>query len=125
MTAPQLDLFAARLKRDKAIKRVVDRQEDPWKALYRHHAEQFLTHRICCDGEEGFIGEDLRVFLEPIIGAPKHHNAWGGMAAGVLRKWMKEKKIAEQGMGQMRGAKSHARRTPQYVVVLSWPTDPA
>lgn len=116
MTVPQLDLFAAKAKRDKAIRRVVRNQDETWKQLYRHHAVKFLESRIPIDLE--FTGEDLRIYLEPIIGRPTHHNAWGGMASGVLRGWLRDKKITEGGMAHMKGARSHARRTPLYHVNL-------
>ena len=59
-------------------------------------------------GWEG-IGEKLRFRLTPIIGLPKHHNAWGSMI-GVL---IKRGALVETGEQEhMVSAKGHAKKSP-------------
>jgi len=58
-------------------------------------------------------GETLRQTLEPLIGAPHHHNAWGAAIATLVRSGT----IKQTGRWvPMKGPKSNARRTPEYIL---------
>ena len=60
---------------------------------------------------ETFTGEDLRLRLEPVIGPPKHHNAWGAVVNTARRRGL----IEPTGYWtNMRTPRSHARMTPIY-----------
>lgn len=55
-------------------------------------------------------GEDIKLAAEPLIGAPHHHNAWGGIINGHVGviliptgRWLHTK-----------AKKSHYRRLPEY-----------
>lgn len=56
-------------------------------------------------------GEQVRMALEPIIGAPHHHNAWGAAIAVAIKQGL----LLPTGQYiAMQGPRSHARRTPVY-----------
>jgi len=64
---------------------------------------------------EGWVGtgEDIRRFLieEMSLEPPHHHNAWGGMISGALRRGL----ILGTGRyAKMRSVRSHARKTEIY-----------
>ena len=56
-------------------------------------------------------GEKLRMMIEPVVGAPHHHNAWGAAISLAVKKGYAE---ATGEYAAMRGPKSHARKTPVY-----------
>lgn len=70
-----------------------------------------------CDSRPGYMltGEELRTALKADgLAAPHHPNAWGAAIAAARRRGL----LKETGRWiAMRGPKSHARRTPQYVLV--------
>jgi hypothetical protein len=56
-------------------------------------------------------GEDIRFRLMQEEIQPHHHNAWGALISAAVRKGL----IRETGRWvAMRGARSKARRTPEY-----------
>ena len=56
-------------------------------------------------------GEQIRMALEPVIGPPHHHNAWGAAIATAIRQGT----LLPTGQYiAMQGPRSHARRTPVY-----------
>jgi hypothetical protein len=82
-----------------------------WKDNYRSYARSYLR---ALEPGEAFTGEDLRKHLEPHIGAPEHHNSWGGMAAMVVRDWLDHGEIYQAGTRAMTARKANGRRTPLY-----------
>ncbi len=57
-------------------------------------------------------GEDVRTILEPKIGSPTHHNAWGALINNAQR----EELLSPTGnFFQMKLKRSHARITREYV----------
>ena len=59
-------------------------------------------------------GESLRLTLEPLVGSPHHCNAWGAAISNLVRNGT----IKQTGQWvSMKTPKSHARRTPEYVLV--------
>jgi len=108
------DYAASRAAKSDGIERVLDNQSMEWKHAYVYHAERFLN---ALPPRATFIGEDIRKYLLPRIGAPDSPNAWGGASAGVIRRWIKEGRIQACGMAQMTATKSHARQSPLYEVL--------
>lgn len=105
--ANQYDLFAAREARDAAMDRVQGNAGQDWNA----------AALSSIGSVSGLVtGEDIRLHVEAIIGAPHHHNAWGA----VIRQAIKGGIISRTNMyRQMKTKKSHARITPVYQVVRS------
>lgn len=56
-------------------------------------------------------GEAIRNLVEAVAGSPHHHNAWGAATAQMVRKGYL---IPTGRWVPMTGAKSNARRTPEY-----------
>ena len=110
------DYAASRAAKSAGIEQVLDHQAAAWKDAYAYHAERFLAS---LPPRATFIGEDIRRALLPAIGPPKHHNAWGGASAGVIRRWIKEGRVRSVGMAQMSARKSHARQSPLYEVTTN------
>ena len=111
----EYDLFSARVLRDEGIARVTTASPDQWRASYQHRAAEFLT---TLSQFEMFTGEDLRRYAEARIGPAHHSNAWGGVFAGVIRKWKKDALVEDAGWSQAIAKKSHGVRIPQYVKVV-------
>jgi hypothetical protein len=61
--------------------------------------------------ESTATGEDLKVFLRERIGDPRHHNAYGAMVMGAVRKGIL---IGTGEFPTMKLKKSHARRNQLY-----------
>lgn len=57
-------------------------------------------------------GEDIRLYVAARVGSPHHHNAWGGLIMGLVRR----KRLIEVDRVKMRQPRSHARKTPVYIV---------
>ena len=100
----QYDLFAARKARDAALETVGKNAGETWNAA--------ALSRI--NDLSGLVtGEDIRVYLEPIIGAPHDQHAWGFL----IREAKKRELLIWTGIFRpMRTKKSHARITPVYQV---------
>lgn len=104
----QLDLFASRMARDKAIASVeannvrwVDKAASAFEAIFR------------IDGPS-FTGEQVRVQVAACGLKPSHHNAWGAL----MNKLLRSGRITSTGeYGQMSDVRSHARKTPFYMRV--------
>lgn len=103
-----------RSARNAGMKSVEDNQSKAWREAYRMAAQNFIDRKPL--GSE-FIGEDIRIAVQPIIGAPTHHNAWGAMAGSVLKRWQKDERIALVGVRRCTTTDSHARLSPLYRVV--------
>ena|SRR5262245_29766187 len=98
----QLDLFAARADRAKAMRRV-RKNSFLWFDLA-------LAHIACLRDWVG-TGEDLRLKLMPVLGRPHHPNVWGALIAVALERkylWRTGRRKA------MRSARSHARQIDVY-----------
>lgn len=109
----QYDLEEAIRLQKEAEARVAGNAQSEWRDGYAVHAEAFLNTRL---PKQTFIGEELRQYIEPIIGKPHHHNAWGAMGGQRLRRWQKEGRIVAIGMTKMTSKASHARLSPLYEV---------
>jgi hypothetical protein len=103
--ADQFDLFGARQDRDEALERVSLNNQQWMDAALRHLREVFYK------GYGTLTGEDIRERLVPVIGPPKHWNAWGAF----INHAISAKIITATGdYRHMHGDRSHARRTPVY-----------
>ena len=96
------DLFESRALRDEALERVTrpDFTQQVVDALPRMRLE--------VRGE--FCGEDVRHWMIAHGIQPHHHNAWGGLMFGLVRRGQ----VVHTGYTQMKDAKSHARETKTY-----------
>lgn len=103
-----------RQARDAGMKTVEANQTDAWREAYRTAAQRFIDDKRI--GFE-FIGEDIRLAVQPIIGDPTHHNAWGAMAGAALKRWQKDERIELVGVRRCSTTDSHARLSPLYRVV--------
>lgn len=99
----QADLFAARTARDAGID-LVEANNEPWM----ERALKLLPQTVARGGE--LTSEELRILLGVAgLEPPLHHNAWGALTMNAVRRGLLE----DTGrVMQMRGPKSHARRTP-------------
>jgi len=98
----QLNLFDAKVLRDEGMDRVLNNSP-----TWFQHAMRMV------DGLRDWTGtgEDLRLYLIPLIGEPHHRNAWGALTAQALRR----NYLRPTGERvQMRTLKSHARSTDVY-----------
>jgi hypothetical protein len=99
-----IDLFnqPAIVARDKAIKKVSE-GSPTWIEL---------AHKtIPLYSENTATGEDLKVFLRERIGDPRHHNVYGAMIMGAVKKGIL---IGTGEFPTMKLKKSHARRNQLY-----------
>lgn len=106
----QLSLFDLELSkgaRDYAIATVNENNED-WRVLAHK-----VFERVFRTGEQA-TGEDIRTrLLDYGLPAPKHSNAWGGLTSSLV----KAGRLRDTGhTRQMSDLRSHARRTPLWVV---------
>lgn len=108
------DYAASAAARDTAISAVMAGQTSDWRSAYR--SEVALLKTSLQTGTT-FLGEDLRFWLQPIIGEPEHPNAWGAMARSTLSQWKREGFIIMDGIGASRSVKSHACLSPRYRVI--------
>ena len=90
--------------RDAAIEQVVENAGESFTERVTELVARLLPGMLC-------TGESIRrlCIREGII--PHHHNAWGGVMAGLLRSPLLEQ-TGE--WVQMQETRSHARRTPEY-----------
>jgi len=105
MKQMEMDLFAAREARDKAVERVETNAGD-WSSQARN-----AFRRIIPPGWEG-TGEDIRFELTKNgVPQPHHHNAWGPFIVGIRKiGW-----ITPTGRYKnMSSNKSHARESKIY-----------
>jgi hypothetical protein len=102
MTQP--DLFSATARRDAALKQA---SREPWMTTAFKLAVQVIPRGV------PMIGEEIRnLLIRSGLEAPHHHNAWGALSMALVR----ERIIAPTGVWRkMNGAKSHARKSPEYV----------
>jgi hypothetical protein len=93
--------------RDEGIARVL-MSEAHWRDIYRRILNEWITREPC---GMRFTGETLRLVAQRRgIESPHHHNAWGGVANGIIREWLRRKLIAPTGtMRNARDPKAHAR----------------
>lgn len=100
------DLFTALERKDAALQQVAANAGswiDDVMAATARLAEQRQGEIV--------TGEGVRALVEPIAGAPHHHNAWGAAIANLVR----QRYLVPTGRWvPMRGVKSNARKTPEY-----------
>lgn len=102
------DLSAALERRDRVLARVtanagrwVDDVLAAIKTLAQQNAGAVVT------------GETVRAMVTPLAGEPHHHNAWGG----AIRLLVSRGYLVPTGRWiAMRGEKSNARKTPEYIL---------
>jgi len=109
----QYDIEEAIRRQKAAEAQVAGNAQSEWRDGYVAHAGAFIGGLL---PKQTFIGEELRKYIEPIIGKPHHSNAWGAMGGTVLRRWQKEGRITAIGMTKMTSKASHARLSPLYEV---------
>jgi hypothetical protein len=103
----QLEMFAQRRKQAKLAQ--VEDNSGGWMGavlsavadLADDHAGMTVT------------GETIRTLIEPIAGAPHHHNAWGAAISQMVRKGYL---VPTERWVPMTGPKSNARKTPEYTL---------
>ena len=109
----QYDLWSSLQAKSEAINRV---DREPWST----QAKFFMTSLPI--GWTG-TGEDIRRFLteEMNLEKPHHHNAWGGMISGAIKKGL----IFGTGRyTKMKAVSSHARKTEIYERNPRYPFNP-
>jgi hypothetical protein len=95
------DAAAARAGRDAGIG-LVTAHNAAWMERALGATQQLAGSQRCMTGEE------LRVWLLPQVGRPKHHNAWGAMVRILKLRNL----VLRVDHRPMRTPKSHARDTP-------------
>ena len=101
------DLFTAYAARDEALERVSEHAGTDWNSAALNAIRRLKGQEV--------TGEDIRLYAEPQIGKPPHHNAWGAL----IRTAKHQNLLVATGRWQpMRTPKSHARPTPVYRVPL-------
>ena len=103
---------SAQLERDRVLENMLRNGRRVWADGYRVLARSFL---IELKPGARFIGEDLRSYIEPLLGPPHHPNVWGAVSRGVLNNWMRSGNVRLVGLANMTTPRSHARLSPQYV----------
>lgn len=98
----QPDLFGAKGERDENLDRVLA-NAGMWSKLALDAIARLP------EGSQA-SGEDIRLWLTPIIGPPHHHNAWGALIMVAV----KHKLLRDIGSTHMRTERSHARKTTLY-----------
>lgn len=101
----EMNLAAARAARDEGTELVSEHNED-WK----DRAMQLLGTRARSGTR--MTGEQIRLWLLPLIGPPKSSNAWGALVLSAVGKGI----LQDTGqVAQMETEDSHARRTPVWI----------
>lgn len=90
----------ARDARDEALDRVVSNSGD-WA---RRASAAIAALPV---GTEG-IGEDFRRLISKAVEPPRHHNAWGGVISGLLRRGVL---VLTGESSHMKTERSHARKS--------------
>ena len=107
-----LGLTRGRKLRDEGASRVEGNQPSDWRERYLLHADTFIRE---LGRGQMFAGEALRAHaLSRGLDHPLHPNAWGAVAGGVLKRWLKAGVIENAGMMQATSAKSHAHHYRAY-----------
>jgi hypothetical protein len=110
-SAPLLDYIASAQARDEGIATVASNNRE-WMALALLQLEQLAKgNHEWSNLEHGFIGEDLRSMIVPLIGRPTTPHCYGALVRMALKKGLIEE------TGQLRAMKdvnSHARRSMVY-----------
>ena len=104
----QLEMFAQRRKQAKLAQ--VEENSGGWMGEVLSAVADFA------DDHKGMVvtGETIRNIIEPIAGAPHHHNAWGAAITQMVRKGY----LVPTGRWvPMTGPKSNARKTLEYKLV--------
>ena len=104
----QLDMFAQQRKRAKLAQ--VEENAGGWIG------DVLAAVRDFADDHAGMVvtGETVRRMIEPVVGAPHHHNAWGACITQLVRRGY----LVPTGRWvPMTGPKSNARKTPEYRLV--------
>lgn len=101
---PLFDAAKARKRRDEGIAKVTDHNQ-PW-AMRALDLIAIIRHEF-----SDFTGEQLRVHVQAVIGAPDHPNAWGAICVAAIRHGLI---VATGEYRQMNTPGSHARKTPVY-----------
>ena len=72
--------------------------------------EKALLAMSVLQGE--YTGEDVRAFLDPVVGRPHHSNAYGALIAGAIRRGI----LTPTGRYKaMKRPSSHYRKNPVYL----------
>jgi len=98
-----VDLFDAREARDRAVEQV-SHNAGRWVDRALEMVSRVIPPRAEVTSEE------IRFALtDNGLEAPHHYNAWGALTVAAVKRGL----LVDTGrLGQMRGPKSHARRTP-------------
>lgn len=100
-----VDYINAVAARDAALQRVAENAGEWTRMAY------MAFYDAIRDGWEG-TGEDVRLTMTDAgLQAPHHHNAWGALTCSLVRRGLL---IPTGTWTNMRGEKSHARKTPVY-----------
>jgi hypothetical protein len=104
---PLFDKPPGAVARDAAIERVLENAGESFSVRVLQIVSQIPLGTLC-------TGESIRRRCIQQGVLPHHHNAWGGVMAGLSRSPLLE----QTGQWvQMQEVRSHARRTPEYVRV--------
>lgn len=95
-------------RRDEGIERALE-NAGAWK----HRSRDLVMDSARLTGLH-MTGEDIRKYVVERVGSPHHHNAWGGLIMGLVKR----KRLVEVGRIKMRDPRSHARKTPVYRVAV-------
>lgn len=93
--------------RDESLERVVANAGDDWRARALDVISRMPNGEV--------TGEDIRLACLDAGVEPHHHNAWGGVIAGLVRSGQ----LIDTGRRRaMRASGSHARKTPIYEIAV-------
>jgi hypothetical protein len=108
---PLLDFIASVEARDAGLSQTSKNNRE-WLALALLQIEQFaIGEHEWSNLEHGFIGEDLRTMLIPLIGKPSTPHCYGALVRTAIRRGL----IEETGqLRAMKAVNSHARRSMVY-----------
>lgn len=103
MSTGQQDMFAAKLARDDALKRV-ESNAGAWMG-------RALVAVTLLKRGKLMTGEDIRVSIVKYVGEPHHHNAWGAMVKNAIEQNLI---VPTEEWRHMKLPQSHARKSPVY-----------
>ena len=100
-------MTTAERARDEALEQVSENAGSGFTSKVRETVADIIP-----TGRE-VTGEDIRIICEDRGIEPHHHNAWGAVIRGMIHSHLEPTGEHEP----MQTEKSHARKTPVYVVV--------
>lgn len=111
----RIDPEEAAQRRNDALRCVCENAGQDWINRTRAVADAFIASLPV---GTRFTGETVTLACRNAgVGEPHHHNSWGGVMQGVIKRALRDKLIRRCGSSMTDGVRGHRRRYPAYEVI--------